>query len=326
MSTSADPAPGGIAVVIPFFQRRPRLLRRAVESVARQEGIGSQIYVLVVDDESPFSPLSDLEGLVLFDSISIEVLRRPNGGPGAARNTGIDRALALDCAYVAFLDSDDWWEPLHLATALSALAGDAPFYFANSTHDDVPSFSYFAGMRDRKGGVIPAAEAFPVVLRECVPHTSQVVYSLAAFPGIRFDETMQRTGEDHLFWLTIADRGVPFAYSTRIMGHRGTGVSVYREALAWDAPGYIPRLLDAFYFRTLVALRFDLAPALAQLNARYRQEAADEIAYALVRRMVRSPRRGARALAEVTHGGAALWAVVRALPRLPAIRRRIAAT
>ncbi len=313
-----------VAVVIPFYQRRAGLLRRAVNSVARQEGLDRPVHVLVVDDESPFSPAADLDGMALPESVSVEVLRRANGGPGAARNTGVERALELGAAHVAFLDSDDWWEPPHLATALAALA-DAPFYFANSTHDDVPSFSYFAGMRGRVGGVIPAAEAFPLVLAECVPHTSQVVYSLSRFPDIRFDETMRRTGEDHLFWLTIASRGVPLAYSTRIMGHRGAGVSVYREALGWDAPGYIPRLLDAFHFRGLVASRFDLTPPLARLNARFRREAADEIAYALVRRAAKSPRRGARALAEVARGGPALWAAVaKALPRLRAIRRRVA--
>ena len=319
-----QPEPRPIAVVIPYYQRAPGLLRRAVESVARQEPTGRAVRVLVVDDASPLPPQGDLDGLALLHGTAIEVIAKPNGGPGSARNAGIVRAAAIGAEFVAFLDSDDWWEPPHLATALAALER-APFFFGNSTHDDVPSFSYFEGMRERTGdGSIPAAEAFAAVLAECMPHTSQVVYTLDRFPDVRFDEDMRRTGEDHLFWLTIAERGADMAYSNRILGHRGAGVSVYREALAWDSPGFIPRLLDAFHFRGLVAERFALPPPLASGNARARQEAADEIAFALARRLARGRR--ASALRQVAGGGPALWtALARALPRLPAIRRRMAA-
>jgi succinoglycan biosynthesis protein ExoW len=283
------------------------------------------VTILVIDDASPLPSDADLAGLVAPDGITVEVVPRANGGPGAARNTGIKTALAYGCTYLAFLDSDDWWEPPHLSTALVGLSR-APFFFGNSMHDDVPSFSYFAGMRDRPAeGVIPAEEAFAIILAECVPHTSQVVYSLGAFPDVRFDETMKRTGEDHLFWLTIANRGSAMAWSTAILGKRGRGVSVYREALAWDSPAFIPRLIDAFHLRTLIASRFALSPKAARLNACERREAAEEIAFALVR-LLRSPRELPAALAAVTHERHGLWAmIVAAIPRLLTIRRRMLA-
>ena len=284
--------------------------------------------VIVVDDASPLPPGGELDDIPTPAGVSVEVIAKPNGGPGAARNAGIARAQVIGAEYVAFLDSDDWWEPDHLATALAGLER-APFFFGNSTHDEAPSFSYFEAMCARAagdGGVIAADEAFAVVLAECVPHTSQVVYALERFPDVRFDETMRRTGEDHLFWLTIAGRGAAMAYSNRVLGHRGAGVSVYREALAWDSDGFIPRLLDAFRFRGEVAARFRLAPRLARLNARMRLDAADQIAFVLARRLARSPRRGAEALRQASASGPALWAAVgRALPRLRSIRRRMAA-
>jgi succinoglycan biosynthesis protein ExoW len=137
---------------------------------------------------------------------------------------------------------------------------------------------------------------------------------------------MRRTGEDHLFWLTVAGAGVPLAYSNHILGHRGEGVSVYREALAWDSDAFIPRLLDAFRFRGIVARRFALTPSLARLNRAMRRDAADEIAFAIARRIARSSRAGLAAIQQADAGGASLWwAVARALPRLPAIRRRMLA-
>ena len=42
---------------------------------------------------------------------STAFIRRANGGPGAARNTGI---LAAKAEFIAFLDSDDQWEATHL--------------------------------------------------------------------------------------------------------------------------------------------------------------------------------------------------------------------
>lgn len=326
MTGSDGSQTAAVGVVIPYYQREPGLLRRAVESVLGQTGLGEvRVTILVVDDASPLPPDTDLAGLAIPAGMAIEVVRRVNGGPGAARNTGIKAALAHGFIYLAFLDSDDWWAPPHLSTALTRLSR-APFFFGNSMHDDVPSFSYFAGMRGRPvEGVIPSEEAFATILAECVPHTSQVVYSLDTFPDVRFDETMKRTGEDHLFWLTIADRGAAMAYSTAILGQRGRGVSVYREALAWDSPAFIPRLIDAFHLRTLIARRFTLLPETARLNARERREAAEEIAFALARRL-RHPRELPTALAAVTREGNGLWtAIVTALPRLSAIRRRMLA-
>ena len=41
---------------------------------------------------------------------SVQVIVQPNGGPGSARNTGLDSAPP-DTRYIAFLDSDDEWTP-----------------------------------------------------------------------------------------------------------------------------------------------------------------------------------------------------------------------
>jgi len=110
------------------------------------------------------------------------------------------------------------------------------------------------------------------------------------------------------------------------MGYRGSGISIYREALAWDSPTFIPRLLDAFRFRSVVAERFALTPAQAQLNRRHRQDAADEIAFALARGAIRSPRAAAAAAGGILRAGPPLWrAIAAAMPRLSAIRRRMAA-
>jgi len=88
-----------IAVVIPAYQSAATL-GRALASVRGQSLLPSQI--LVVDDGSE----EDLEACLGSELVGIELIRRSNGGPSAARNEGLKRVRT---ELVAFLDADDYW-------------------------------------------------------------------------------------------------------------------------------------------------------------------------------------------------------------------------
>src|SRR5688572_21207423 len=95
-----------LTVVIPYYQKEPGILRRALASVFAQTL--EDFHVLVIDDESPYPIADELAGLAQEKRERITVIRQPNGGPGGARNTGLDNVPA-DSDFVAFLDSDDVW-------------------------------------------------------------------------------------------------------------------------------------------------------------------------------------------------------------------------
>jgi glycosyltransferase involved in cell wall biosynthesis len=92
-----------LSVVIPTFNCGSFLLA-ALASVRAQEW--PHLEVIVVDDGSTDDTVDLLAPMI--DRGELVLLRRPNGGPSAARNAGIRAASGT---YVIFLDADDTWEP-----------------------------------------------------------------------------------------------------------------------------------------------------------------------------------------------------------------------
>jgi mycofactocin system glycosyltransferase len=116
------PGPGEVTVVIPVRDRRAELAR-CLAGLGRTPGRLPR--VIVVDDGS-----ADRAGIAdVAGRAGARVIRRAvNGGPGAARNTGL---AAADTPLVAFLDSDcvpepGWLDPLLPHFADPAVGAVAP--------------------------------------------------------------------------------------------------------------------------------------------------------------------------------------------------------
>ncbi|PNU04773.1 glycosyltransferase family 2 protein [Novosphingobium guangzhouense] len=105
----------GIDLVIPTYNRRA-MLPAALDSVRAQTLPVSRI--IVVDDGSTDGTVEWLRGLAARDDRLVLVENR-HGGANRARNAGIAEARAQ---WVAFLDSDDAWEPEKLERQFALLA------------------------------------------------------------------------------------------------------------------------------------------------------------------------------------------------------------
>ncbi|MEG3149114.1 glycosyltransferase [Sphingomonas sp. ZT3P38] len=96
-----------LCVIIPLFDKRA-FIGDAIASLALQDMPPDQL--IVVDDASTDGSAEAAERALAehagaLRSTRVELLRRPgNGGPGAARNTGLDRA---DADLILCLDADD---------------------------------------------------------------------------------------------------------------------------------------------------------------------------------------------------------------------------
>ncbi|HEY1775499.1 MAG TPA: glycosyltransferase family A protein [Solirubrobacteraceae bacterium] len=100
-----DAAPPRFSVVMPTFNRG-YVVWKAISSVLAQTL--SSWELLVIDDGSTDNTSRVLEE---FMDPRITVHRVSHGGPSRARNRGLELARG---ELVAYLDSDNWWEPTFL--------------------------------------------------------------------------------------------------------------------------------------------------------------------------------------------------------------------
>jgi len=110
-----------VSVIIPTHNQ-PEFTAEAVESVKKQTYRNYEI--IIVDDGSDSENSRKLRKTA--EAAAAVYVYQENAGPACARNTGI-RAAAGEL--IAFLDSDDLWEPEMLSEALD--------FFKNNPHIDV---------------------------------------------------------------------------------------------------------------------------------------------------------------------------------------------
>lgn len=109
-----------VSVIIPAFNRAD-YLPRATESVLRQTFRDFEL--IIVDDGSTDGTR---EYLLSVEDPRFRHFFQPNRGVSSARNLGIKNAAGT---YMAFLDSDDEWEPSKLERQIEALE-ENPGYLA----------------------------------------------------------------------------------------------------------------------------------------------------------------------------------------------------
>ena len=92
-----------ISIIVPVYNSQDTI-NRCIDSVINQTASNWEI-IAVNDGSTDNSPKILKKYSSVFENI--RVFHQKNAGPGAARNLAISKALG---EYIAFLDSDDWWE------------------------------------------------------------------------------------------------------------------------------------------------------------------------------------------------------------------------
>jgi hypothetical protein len=180
-------------VIIPTRNRR-RLVLRAVESVLRQDCRDREI--LVIDDGS-----TDGTAAALDAAGHCRVIRMNQAGPAVARNAGIAVARGR---YLAFLDSDDYWEEHHLSCLLQAMDSPRVGLAYTPTRTVTLDGELLGGRRDRRK-CFSGRVAEPL-FRHIFIHTSNVLCRTDLVRQVgSFDKSMP-VCEDYHLWLRLTLR------------------------------------------------------------------------------------------------------------------------
>jgi succinoglycan biosynthesis protein ExoW len=277
-----------VAVVIPFYQRTPGILARALDCILTQDlPPGIRVAVHIVDDDSPVPAEAELAALEPVPAVTMRVTRQANSGPGGARNRGLDLAESEGAEFVAFLDSDDIWLPTHLRDALSALDRGYDFYCCDNSREgvfdlfsqDVPLLS--DGGRTLTARATKLATEGPVLgfaahalddefVTEYLSHTSTVVLRVSRLNGLRFDTELRNASEDRMFWLSYVVTGAPVVISWRCNVVCGKGVNIFFAAHDWNAPATLERIGCQLLF----ALKLLRMPGMTPVRRAFAEERA----------------------------------------------------
>ena len=191
-----------ISVVIPSYNRLP-LLQQAVESVWRQTC--DQVELILVDDGSTDGTEEFGEALAA-DKPNVHYLRLEHSGrPGQVRNAGAGLARGK---YLAFLDSDDLWQPEKLARQLDFFEQHPEIRICHTREVWLRSGKEVsqAGQRHARSGHI-----FSDALRKCIIGPSTVMLERSLFEELGgFREDLE-IAEDYELWLRLTAR-VPVGY------------------------------------------------------------------------------------------------------------------
>lgn len=176
--------------------------------------------IVVVDDASNFAVDAFLD--CHFDDRRLGVERfETNQGAAAARNAGAER---VDCQYVAFLDSDDYWHKEKIDRQM-AVVKDTPSVdvgycdqFVVNVDGDVRSSEKALPERDLWGHLINGWTA---------PNTSTLLVDRAWFLDLGGFDASLPSCQDHDLWMRIAKSSAtvralaePLSYFTRDAGNR----------------------------------------------------------------------------------------------------------
>jgi teichuronic acid biosynthesis glycosyltransferase TuaG len=206
-----------VSVIMPVYNAAG-FVGAAIRSVKAQTCCDWEL--LAVDDASTDESRAIIEKEAADERIRL-IRRSCNRGVAAARNTGLAEAQGR---YVAFLDSDDLWEPSKLEEQLRCMQGaHVALCCTQYVHVDED---------DNAIRILPAPPEdidYDDLLKENPIGCSSVMLDRAQTGPVAFEP---RGHEDYALWLSLLRRGLKAkGIAEPLMRHRVLGGSVSRNKL-----------------------------------------------------------------------------------------------
>ncbi len=206
-----------LSIVIPHYNLPKEMLKRCIDSIIEQAFPNGTYEIIIVDDGSLEQPLwieSEYHG---YD---IRLINNNHGGPGCARNKGIEEAQGK---YIQFVDADDYLFPNgDMSQCIAMLESERP---------QILRFGYIVKTDDGPDTIKPHKVNFSNTISGAIfmrdnnlsgsPCTYFFQKSLATENGIRFPEGIFHEDEEfntllHYHAQTlVASDAKPYCYCIR---------------------------------------------------------------------------------------------------------------
>ncbi|SEQ76664.1 CDP-glycerol glycerophosphotransferase, TagB/SpsB family [Loktanella sp. DSM 29012] len=124
-----------VSVIVPVYNVEA-FLPACLDSILAQTH--RKLEIICVDDGSPDDSITVLQRYAARDK-RIKIVRKANGGLGAARNTGVEHATG---EMLCFVDSDDTIPPQAIAKMLGSLVHSGSDFVVGSLMRDTPTGRY----------------------------------------------------------------------------------------------------------------------------------------------------------------------------------------
>ena len=195
-----------VSVIIPTFNRA-KTLKRAIDSVFSQTYTDWEI--VVIDNSS-----SDETVLLLqnYNNEKVNYITVENNGViGYSRNQGIKKAKGN---FIAFLDSDDWWDSFKLEKCVESLIENNADVVYHNCHLVSRKSKSFTRCRSLNNDTLN-----DLIVNGNTLVTSSVVLKKSSLKNIRFSEESNCIGwEDYNLWINLARASNKFIFLKEIYG------------------------------------------------------------------------------------------------------------
>ncbi|MCS6924694.1 MAG: glycosyltransferase [Candidatus Binatia bacterium] len=181
-----------VSVIIPTYNRC-ELLREALASVCAQTY--QDFELIVVDDGS-----HDETAAVVHEFAGVRYVWQPHRGVSAARNHGVTLSTG---EWVAFLDSDDLWQPRKLEKQIAFVTAQPEVQICQT---EELWLRHGVRVNPQRKHRKPSGDIFAPSLARCLVSPSAVMLRRELFEEVGgFDERLPAC-EDYDLWLRIAAR------------------------------------------------------------------------------------------------------------------------
>lgn len=211
-----------VSIITPVYNAE-KFVREAMDSVFAQTNPHWEL--LLVEDGSSDQSVDVITGYMeKKKDPRIRLIRQPfNQGAAEARNRGLKEA---EGRYIAYLDSDDLWEPEKLERELNFMREkDAAFAFTGYEFTDEN------GVGTGKVVRVPETLTFKQALSNTTIFTTTVMFDTEKIPKELLKMPIMKSEDTALWWKVLQQGYTAYGLNENLVKYRRTGRSLSSNKL-----------------------------------------------------------------------------------------------